>query len=132
MGTELLERAADKGAVLLRAETLPTPGSSDLVAALLLTFDLGRVLVRSDPTRSELELEYLEPGAEMTADLQDAAGQEPWWRVLGGALARVWSRGPGLAQGTCLQFRADEQNPRIITLEPRGASVAVRLENSPT
>jgi hypothetical protein len=30
-----------------------------------------------------------------------------------------------------MQFRADEQQPRIITLEPQGASVRIRLENPP-
>lgn len=131
MGAELLQRAAEHGAVLLQAETLPGAGEGELVAGLLLTFDVGRLLVRSDPVRSELEMEYLEPGVAAPAGLQSAADQEPWWRVLGGPLARVWSSGPELANGACLQFRSDEQNPRIITLEPRGASVWVRLENLP-
>jgi hypothetical protein len=131
LGAELLERAAQSGAVLLRAETLPEAGSGGLVSGLLLTFDLGRVFVRSDPVRSELEMEYLEQGASAPMDLHSAEEQEPWWRVLGGSLARVWPIGSELARGTCLQFRSDAQNPRIITLEPRGASVSVRLENSP-
>lgn len=131
MGAELLQRAAEHGAVLLGAETLPGAGEGELVAGLLLTFDIGRVLVRSDPVRSELEMEYLEPGAAAPAGLQSAADREPWWRVLGGPLARVWPSGSELASGACLQFRSDEQNPRIITLEPRGASVSVRLENPP-
>ena len=128
---ELLERAAGTGAVLLQAEARSAAGSDELVTALLLTFDVGRVLLRANPRRAELEAELLEPDARPPAEVESAAEQEPWWRVLGEPLVRVWSMGPALASGICMQFRADEKEPRIITLEPQGASVRVRLENPP-
>jgi hypothetical protein len=128
---ELLERAAGKGAVLLQVDARTAAGSDELASALLLTFDVGRMLLRANPRRSELEAEVLEPGERPPAGVESAADREPWWRVLGAPLLRVWPVGPALASGVCMQFRADEQQPRIITLEPQGASVRIRLENPP-
>jgi hypothetical protein len=128
---ELLERVAGKGAVLLQVDSRIAAGSDELASVLLLTFDVGRVLLRANPRRSELEAEVLEPGTRLPAGVESAADREPWWRVLGAPLLRVWPVGPALASGVCMQFRADEQQPRIITLEPQGASVRIRLENPP-
>jgi len=138
MGIELFERAADVGAPLLKVDLRPEradprPESEDAsrLTVLLLTFDVGRVLVRPEPRRAELSIDLVAAGAPPPAGLVDAREEEPWWRVLGSPLTRVWPVEDGLAGGVCLQFRADDASPRIVTLLAQGASLSVRLENPP-
>jgi hypothetical protein len=127
MGIELFERAAAGGGQLLRAEVRPLDGRGDRVSALLLTFDLGRIAVAAEPATSRLAIEYV-PSRDDVGGLEDASEEEPWWRLLGSPLARAWPAGPDGKGGLYLQFRASGQSPRVVALEPRGGSVAIRLE----
>jgi hypothetical protein len=130
VGIELFERAIQGGGQLLRAEVSPLGETRDRVSVLLLTFDLGRMVVTAEPATESLLVEYVESPDHTPAGAVDASEEEPWWRVLGSPIARAWPAGP--SEGSvCLQFRADDQSPRVITLEPRGGCVTIRLENSP-
>ena len=130
MGIELFERAVEGGGQLLRAEARVVGGASNHVAVLLLTFDVGRILVRAEPATGALVIDYVEAADKAPAGLTDASEEDPWWRVLGQPLARVWPVGDA-GESVCIQFRADDENPRLVTLEARGQAVGVRLETPP-
>lgn len=131
MGIELFERAVRGGGQLLRAEACPLDGGSDRVRALVLTFDLGRIAVSVEPINQSLLVDLVDSADPAPPGLEDASESEPWWRLLGSVVARVWAAGSGDDDTLCLQFRADDQSPRIVTLEPRGGSVSICLENPP-
>ncbi len=133
MGIELFERAVSGGGQLLRAEIAPLGSNTDVVAALLLTLDLGRIAVTAEPAEQALKVEYLETADAAPGGLQDASEEEPWWRVLGSPIARAWSTASerGGPSGVCVQFRGDDQNPRVVSLVPRAGAIAIRLETPP-
>lgn len=64
---------------------------------------------------------------EMPPGVEDVSEVEPWWRLVGGPLARVWA-GEVAAQGLRLQFCADHENPRIIALQPAGSELQLTLD----
>ena len=130
MGIEFFERAIEGNAVLLKAETGGAVGTQP-AKMLVLTFDVGCIELHVDPARKELAITHVKTPEQSPHDLADVTEQEPWWRLVGCPLARVWSAGDVLRGGLCLQFREDDKNPRIVTLEPRDARVSVRLENPP-
>ena len=68
-----------------------------------------------------------EAGETLPPGLEDASEDEPWWRIMGGPLAKVWAGEIG-AQGMKLQFRADTDNPRVLVLEPSGSEVKISLD----
>jgi len=133
VGIELLERAIQGGGQLLRAETASGGGPSPVLSpgVLLLTFDLGRIVVSAEPSTRTLAIEYVETGESAPSGLHDASEDEPWWRLLGNPIARVWLAGSDHPGAVCIQFRADDQSPRILTLAPVGSEVEVRLETPP-
>lgn len=120
---------------MLKAEIAPVGGRSDRLSSLLLTFDVGRILVvavpASAPATAALSIEYAGSREHAPPGLRDSGEDEPWWRVLGQPLARVWRPSETEGEAVCLQFRADDQNPRVVSLTARGAGVAVRLETPP-
>ena len=116
---------------MLNAEVCPVAGRSDRVSELLLTFDLGRIAVRVEPIGQALQVDFVASSDEAPPGLEEAREEEPWWRVLGSPLARTWEGGADRPAKLCLQFRADDQSPRVISLEPEGGSVAIRLEPHP-
>jgi hypothetical protein len=126
---EVLHRAAEARAQLLRVERLaPAGGGEERAApALLLTFDAGMVLLRADPAADALAAEQLEVGAPRPAGLVDAIEEEPWWRIIGNPLTRVWEEPAGALR---MQFRADDDNPRIVGFERQGGLVRVALEGT--
>lgn len=107
---DTLERAADAKGKILRVERIdggPAPGT-------LLTFDVGRVLVTLDATGGRLASRHVEASEELAGDAIDLAQEEPWWRVVGNPIVRV-SADDGRGEWR-LQFREDDQNPKIIVL----------------
>ena len=126
----MFERAVRGGGQLLSVGVRPLGGSTDQVDTLVLTFDLGRIAVSVEPTTESLVVDYVESSEQEPPGLEDAAQEEPWWRLLGSPLARTWAAGPG-GDAVCLQFRADDESPRTVTLEPHGGSVSIRLESDP-
>ena len=131
MGIELFERAVRGGGQLLAVGVRLLDGSSDRVGSLMLTFDLGRITVSVEPVHRSLLVEFIDSTDAAPPGLEDASEKEPWWRLLGNPVARVWEAGSGPEGTLCLQFRADDQSPRIVTLEPQAGSVSICLENPP-
>ena len=130
MGIELFERAVRGGGQLLKAEVRPLGDRTDRVGGLLLTFDLGRIAVSVEPLTKALVADYVDASASVPPGLEDVREEEPWWRVLGSPLARCEAVGPEHEGAVRLQFRADDQSPRIVTLTPRGGCVAIDLEDA--
>ncbi len=128
---EHFQRAIDAKARILKAERLDPGGAgeSQRAAAFLVTFDVGRVLVSADPDSGDLTTHDIETGSELPPGLADLAEEEPWWRILGAPLVRVWlgDAAPGSGRGVRLQFREDDDNPRIVALDPDGPLVRAGL-----
>ena len=130
MGIELFERTVSGGGQLLRVDVSPLGGGAGRVAALMLTFDLGRITVTAEPATGALLIDYVDSPEHTPGGLQDASEEEPWWRLLGALLARAWPAGDDPHGAVCIQFRADGQSARTVILEPRGPGVSIKLENS--
>ncbi|MCP5043945.1 MAG: hypothetical protein GY944_23195 [bacterium] len=123
---ERLTRVVEAGGRLLKAERVAGGGQA-LAAGFLLTFDVGRLLLEVDPAAGKIHSVYLEGANEVPGDLEVASEDEPWWRLMGSPLTRVWAGEIG-AQGLRLQFRADDDTPRIVALIPSGSEVQLSLE----
>jgi hypothetical protein len=117
------ERVVEAGGVLLKAERFAGEDPL-LVAGLLLTFDVGRLLVEVAPGALTIRATVVETKDAVPAGMVAGAEEEPWWRVLGGPLTRVQATDRGVR----LQFRADADNPRIIALENAGGEVRITLD----
>jgi hypothetical protein len=130
---KLLEAVAEKKGCLLQVDRgSPAGGTGEdemSAPALLLTFELARILVTAKPGRA-LELRQVQTREEAGGGLAPASEDEPWWRVIGSPLVRASSEeaeGGGL-RAVRLQFRADDQNPRFMSLRLDSSLVRVRLE----
>ena len=131
-GLEIFERAADARGQILRAEAdRRGPGAGVLV----LTFDVGRILVR--PGEEGLEIEHVENHERLPGGLETLDEEEPWWRLLGQPITAAWPGGveegvgaPGLGSLMVLKlrFRDETDNPRVVQLEATGPAVRVSLE----
>ena len=117
----LFDRAAAGGGQLLRVERLADPGGSDS-AALVFTFDVGRIQVTADGRG--LRGDHLASREDLPTGLVDAGEEEPWWRFMGQPVTRVSALEQG---GLDLQFRHDDQNPRIVRLTSVGGGVGAHL-----
>jgi hypothetical protein len=126
---ELLIRVAEAGGQLLRVERYPDKSTRkrNLVPALLLTFDVGMVLVWGNAEEERLELEHIRDPEDAPRDLTRLDEQEPWWRIIGSPLTAVEAVGRK-RRGFRLRFRPDDRNPRFIRLTPKQGSVRVRME----
>ena len=87
------------------------------------------VLRRADPVERSLVVEVAESREGLADQLRPFDEQEPWWRVLGNPLVRVspLSEGVPLSQGLRLQFRADDDAPRIIALTSTGFGLSAAV-----
>jgi len=141
VGIELFERATESGGRILRVEQLaPADGRADAAhgPGYLLTFDVGRILVAATPSTSRLVLSEIPAADELGAQLWTLDEEEPWWRLAGCAVTRVWpigmgegaEAGDGDVQGVRLQFRADDENPRFVSLGFDDGGVRVALEDA--
>jgi len=140
VGIELFERVARAGGRLLRAEQLAPAGrGGDSVCApgYLLTFDVGRILLVAEPASATLRASEVRDRAELGASLRSLDEEEPWWRLLGNPITRVWPgpSGSGAIAGSQeevkdmrIQFRQDDENPRVVSLRFDAGAVRVTLE----
>lgn len=131
-GLEIFERAATARGRILRIEA-DRPGAMPEV--LVLTFDVGRIVVR--PGDDGLLVESVEDVASMPEGLQAVDEEEPWWRLLGHPMTRAWpggveegvgARGLGSLMVLKLRIREESDNPRVLRLEAAGRAVRVSLE----
>jgi len=122
---EVFDRAAAAGARLLRVEER-TPADRAAGAQYLLTFDVGRVLVRGVGGRA-LEAVHMEERDDLESELSDASEQEPWWRLLGAQLARK-QPAPDARQ-VRLQFLIADARPRMLRLTAEPGGVRALIES---
>ncbi len=89
---------------------------------LNLRFDRGALQVRLEDGGLELELGGASPLDEASEPLDEA---DPWWTVLGEPLSGAWAKRDTDRRRLVLelQLRPDGQNPKIVTLEPRGPRI---------
>jgi len=129
---QIFERSVDARGRLLRVEadrTGLTPRQ------LVLTFDVGRVLLR--PTDDGLSAAIVEEREALPPGVESIDEEEPWWRVLGQPLTAAWpggsdetegARGSGPLLVLKLRFREESENPRIVSLESAGSAIRVAVE----
>ena len=122
---EFLDRVVNAGGVLLRVECLHPDGSS--AVAILLTFDVGRLLFSALPEGRGLAAMSLQKPEDVPGGLEDTGENEPWWRLLGNAVCAVESPAPN-REKVRLQFRRTEANPKFLTLSAMGAVVRAELD----
>lgn len=130
-GIELLQRAAAARARILRVEAVAAAGDGRDAAtarAYLLTFDVGRVLIAADAAHSRLALRFIEATAGLPMARTPLDEEEPWWRVAGNPITRVWPEDEDALRGLRLQFREDGENPKRIRMRIDGDRVRVSLE----
>ncbi len=137
MGIELFERAAESRGRLLRAEQLVTAdGDADPQrgAGYLLTFDVGRILVAADRAHQRLLLRHVAAPEEVQSiKLAPLDDEEPWWRVAGNTITRAWpggdgegaASGAGAVRELRMQFREDDESPKVIALRYEDGVVRV-------
>jgi len=133
-GLEILERAADARGRILRAEA---DREGARVGVLVLTFDVGRVLMR--PADDGIEVVHVESREALPDGLASLEEEEPWWRVIGQPITAAWPGGVEEGVGASglgrlmvlkLRFREEQENPRVVLLEATGSAIRVGLEAS--
>ncbi|MEZ4332468.1 MAG: hypothetical protein R3F35_11975 [Myxococcota bacterium] len=127
---EIFERAVAARARVLRVEA-DRPDASPGV--LVLTFDVGRVVVRSSGIG--LAIETIEERSALPGGLVPLDEEEPWWRILGQSITAVWPVGAAAEQAAALtavklRFREGDQNPRIVAVSAAERSLRVALEGN--
>ena len=138
MGIEFFERAAESRGRLLRVERrVPAGAEQDatLGIAYVLTFDVGRIGVGFDPRRGVLDIAHEGDVESPSQGLQDLAEEEPWWRMIGNTICAAWpviagtaaARGDDL-HGIRIQFREDDDNPKLIVLSAGAGGVQVSVQ----
>jgi hypothetical protein len=93
--------------------------------ALSLRFDRGSLQVLLVDGGLELELGGAGPLSPAAEALDET---DPWWTVIGQPLQGAWAvvDTDQRRHAVELQLRRDEENPKIITLEPRGPRIRAR------
>jgi hypothetical protein len=136
VGIELFERAAEARGRILRVEQLVPEGAGSnpaCGAGYLLTFDVGRILVAPDAATGELRLTHVEQRGDVQGALLPLEEEEPWWRVVGNPITRAWqasgdagtTASAGESSDVRIQFREDEENPKVISFRFEGGAVCV-------
>jgi hypothetical protein len=115
---DLLALFVRTGTRLLHVE-LHGPG------ALSLRFDRGQLQIRVEDAGLELELGG---GAPLSSEAEALDEDDPWWTVIGQKLQGAWALVDTDQRRLAveLQFRPDDENPKIVTLEPRGPRIRAR------
>ena len=117
-----------QSATLLRVDAVPVAEASGRRSrALVLTFDVGPLIVEPSHDGSELRFAGLESGDVLDQGAASLNEEEPWWALLGCPLTRADEilESDGHRAGLELQFRRDDENPRRVTLRLREDAVEV-------
>ena len=128
---DIFERAATARARILRVEA---DRADALPRILALTFDIGRILIRTGD--GGIRAEVVADRAALPPGLVALDEEDPWWRVLGQSITAVWpvegEMGPlktlPEVQALKLRFRESDQNPRIVGITAAGPALRVSLE----
>jgi hypothetical protein len=125
---ELFRRAAAAGAQILKVARPGTPGDgrAERAGAFLLTFDVGHILVSTDPASGCLVPVHLREPDEIPGGLVDASEEEPWWRILGCPLAHA----EVAANSTTIRlgFVISKERTRTLALEIEGGLVRAAID----
>ena len=115
---EVLAELVRSGTRLLRVE-MHGP------RALSLRFDRGMLHIHLVDHGLELELGGAGPLSEGAESLDEA---DPWWTVIGEPLQGAWAVVDTDQRRLFveLQLRPDDENPKIVILEPRGPRLRAR------
>jgi hypothetical protein len=115
---------------LLKVERLGSFDDATLSgpSALLMTFDVGLILVSADPLGRRIETVTIPDAEAKPGGLTDASEEEPWWRLLGCALASATSDSPDAIR---LEFRISGGSTRLLGLERTGGSLTLALTDAP-
>lgn len=128
----LLDAVTRQEGRLLRAEIVPLPGrpGARRRRGLVLTFDVGPLLLAPADGGRELLVRPVSELDPPAGEARSADEEEPWWALLGQELvrARVRLAAGGRCEALELQFRADDQNPRRVSLELTGGEIQVSAE----
>jgi len=124
---EVFERAAAAGGILLTAHRLaPAVGSDEDTAALVLTFDVGRILVSIDSATAHLVATHVAEAGGVPGGAVNANEEEPWWRLLGAPLVRAAES----VDASCLrlEFQPAGAQPRTLALVSDGVRLRAAIE----
>ena len=124
---EVFERAAAAGGRLLKVDQLPlADGSDEDAAALVLTFDVGRILVSFDSASSCLVATHVAEAGDVPGSTVDASEAEPWWRFLGAPLVAATES----EAGACLrlEFQVAGARTRTLALVSDGTRLQATIE----
>jgi hypothetical protein len=127
---EVFENAAGAGAQLLKIERLAQAGdaANPLTSALLLTFDVGRILLTADPARGRLLANAIPDSDAIPGGLVDASEEEPWWRLLGCSLAAATSAPEAISLQ--LEFRISGGQRRMLDLSADGGAIRAGISEA--
>ena len=89
-----------------------------------------------DAANGGLRLARVKERGDLSGALLPLEEEEPWWRVVGNSITRAWLATAGVGAATSggevsavrIQFREDEENPKVISLSFEGGSVRVTTE----
>jgi len=127
---DLFERVISARGRLLRVEQYADPEKrgAKVVPGLLMTFDVGHILIWGDAKATMLQLEQIPNPDEVPNRLIRLDEKEPWWRILGSPLTAVQS----LDEKTLyrLQFRESDRSPRTISLTLEGDRIRIGVEKA--
>ncbi len=131
-GLEIFERAVEARGRILCAEA-DRPGTTPGI--LLLTLDVGRIVIR--PDEDGLRVEHVTDPRVLPEGLEAVDDQEPWWRLLGQPITAAWPGGVEEGVGAAglgallvlkLRFREASDNPKILRFEAVGRAVRISFE----
>lgn len=118
---------------LLQTALRPAGGVSGqgAISCLVLVFDVGIYLIEPADGADELRLARVPELDALPDELEGGAEGEPWWTLLGHPLIRAREElgGDGLRRAIELQFRTDDQNPKLVALRRAGAHLRVVSRN---
>ena len=126
---EILQELIQQRPRLLSVERIPGrgPALDELSRSLRLSFDAGSLLVERAPRASGLRVALDAEEPEPRESVVRADEDDPWWAVIGNELARAWAVSAAEAERSALelQFRRDDDDPKLISLELLGANIRV-------
>lgn len=123
-----------QSATLLRVDAVPAGGGGGAGGqrhrAIMLTFDVGPLIVEPSHDRSELRVAELPQSDEPEYEATSLNEEEPWWALLGSPLtgAEEILEPDGRRAALDLQFRHVDENPRRVRLTLREDVVEIALE----
>ena len=129
MAEPILQEIVEGAGRLLRAEREQVLGrqSARVARRIVLTLDSGRLWIEPSEEGGELAVRLLHGPGTQDQELVSADEEEPWWAPRGSPLCGAWAvsdAGTG-AVGIDLQFRPDDENPKIVTLRLKKSQVHI-------